>query len=159
MGLLANSSRVGTSKSPFPNGSRAFALCIPSRVPCFVNHWRSSNWPNTGPGLLVSGPKFSVLMTNMFANTLPNHIFSGEVSISFPLCYALQLSLLFFNFFKLLIVDFNNSLGRHELMLGNTFEPNQNSKPPNKEVPPQVFIPSFNLICWKISGDKPLGDL
>ncbi|KAG5048564.1 hypothetical protein JHK85_009667 [Glycine max] len=25
----------------------------------------------------------------------------------------------------------------HELMLGNTFEPNQNSKPPNKEVPPQ----------------------
>ncbi|KHN10210.1 Tocopherol cyclase, chloroplastic [Glycine soja] len=48
---------------------------------------------------------------------------------------------------------------RHELMLGNTFEPNQNSKPPNKEVPPQVFTPSFNLICWKISGDKPLGDL
>ncbi|KAG5018782.1 hypothetical protein JHK87_014637 [Glycine soja] len=28
---------------------------------------------------------------------------------------------------------------RHELMLGNTFVPNQNSKPPNKEVPPQEF--------------------
>nr|ACD50891.1 tocopherol cyclase [Phaseolus vulgaris] len=28
---------------------------------------------------------------------------------------------------------------RHELTLGNTFVPNQNSKPPNKELPPQEF--------------------
>jgi len=28
-------------------------------------------------------------------------------------------------------------------MLGNTFVPNQNAKPPNKELPPQVYIPSF----------------
>ncbi|KAG2400135.1 hypothetical protein LR48_Vigan2574s000100 [Vigna angularis] len=28
---------------------------------------------------------------------------------------------------------------RHELMLGNTFVPNQNSRPPNKELPPQEF--------------------
>lgn len=35
-------------------------------------------------------------------------------------------------------------------MLGNTFAAKQNSKPPNKEVPPKVglYIQSFNLIVY-----------
>jgi len=41
-------------------------------------------------------------------------------------------------------------LGRNELMLGNTFAAKQNSKPPNKEVPPKVglYIQSFNLTVF-----------
>jgi len=36
-------------------------------------------------------------------------------------------------------------------MLGNTFAAKQNSKPPNKEVPPKVglYIQSFNLTAYE----------
>lgn len=36
--------------------------------------------------------------------------------------------------------DVHFCLGRHELALGNTFIAEKGSKPPNKEVPPEVDI-------------------
>lgn len=39
-------------------------------------------------------------------------------------------------------------LGRHELILGNTFVAEKDSRPPNKEVPPQVRI---GFLCPNLS--------
>lgn len=40
-----------------------------------------------------------------------------------------------------------NVLGRHELMLGNTFVARDNSKSPNKETPPQVDMFLLNFVA------------
>lgn len=54
--------------------------------------------------------------------------------IYFPLCFAL--------------VDDHCCIGRHELVLGNTFIAEKGSKPPNKEVPPQVDISSIQIFLF-----------
>lgn len=43
-------------------------------------------------------------------------------------------------------------VGRHELIIGNTFVGETESKPPYKEVPPQVDLQLWIIVCVYTSG-------
>ena len=42
-------------------------------------------------------------------------------------------------------------IGRHELMLGNTFIVQKGMQPPNKEVPPKVALLSWNSLPFQVN--------
>lgn len=151
---LGNSLRVGTSRCRFRSGGRVSASCIRWRILRFPTHWRLWNRFNMDLGLLVLGLRFLVLMITTFANTLHNQTTSGGVSIFFTFDVNCKMP------DHVLWIWTCKCIGRHELVLGNTFVAKPNSKPPNKEVPPQVCILTVELliavtfrILWNFSVD------